>query len=333
LAGPLLEVAGRGSLLVDGLAFDAAGGDAIRSTLGGTVRIIGVDIRRATGNGVSIAGAKIAEILGSTIQDVGLDAVFFAEAQRVLVRGNHVRDAGLYAGLRPALAAINAHRTESATVEGNLVERSAYIGIRFGGDARIRRNAVLQSCLSLSDCAALYTWRNDAEDRRPHSEVTGNLVIGVQGDTSVKLGVNDWFAGIYLDEFSNDITVEGNVVVGVNQGIYLHNAWDVAVRGNLVAARERTLIDAGERLPVGRTPNRMAGNDEQRGDFDARLVDPQGRVRPAALGELADVEVFAAGTAAAARRCSSATAVIPAAGARQPGGVPAAAFRGVLHCR
>lgn len=336
--GPLLEVTGRGSLVLQGLALTAAGGDAVRSTLNGEVRIEGVDIRRAVGNGVSIAGARSAEVVRSTIEDVGLDAVFFAEVRRVLVRGNVVRNAGLYAGLRPALAAINAHRTDAATVEDNLVERSAYHGIRFAGDALIRRNTVVQSCLLLSDCAALYTWRRNATDVRPHSKVTGNLVIGVAGDTSVKLGVNDWFVGIYLDEFTSDVEVSGNVLAGVNQGIYLHNAWAVDVRGNLVAARLRTLIDAGERLPAdpARTPNRMAGNDELLGDYDAR---PRRAASASADGsdEPPEVDIVAAGRGStAALRCDTAAlaAWVASAGARAAAdAATGAAFGTVRLCR
>lgn len=338
--GPLLEVTGKGSLVVEGLAFDAAGGDAIRSTLDGTVRIAGVDIRRAVGNGLAIAGARSAEVQGTTIEDVGLDAVFFAEVRRVLVRGNLVRNAGLYAGLRPALAAINAHRTDAATVEDNVVERSAYHGIRFAGDALIRRNTVVQSCLLLSDCAALYTWRRNATDVRPHSVVTGNLVLGVAGDTSVKLGVNDWFVGIYLDEFTSDVEVSGNLLAGVNQGIYLHNAWGVEVRGNLVAARQRTLIDAGERLPPdpARAPNRMAGNDELLGDYDARLrAGGAAAVRTGATGAAPDVDIVVAGRAAAAGlRCDATPAALvdwAASRARAADTAPVAAFRQVRLCK
>lgn len=336
--GPLVAVLGRGSLLVQGIALDAAGGDALQVALDGTVRVDGVDIRRASGNGVAVAGARQAEVSGSIIEGTGLDGVFFAEAQRVVVRGNVVRNAGSYAGLRPALAAINAHRTDSAIVEDNVVERSAYHGIRFAGDARIRRNTVSQSCLLLSDCAAIYTWRRNADDRRPHADVTGNVIMGVQGDTAVKLGVNDWFVGIYLDDFSSDISVEGNVVAAVNQGIYLHNAQDVVVRSNVVAARQRTLVELAERLPAepGRlAPNRLSGNDEMQGDFDARLVDAQGRVRPAAPGQPMNVEVFAvgAGQVGQAMRCEPAGAVAGLRGARMPDGLPVAAFNAVRRCR
>lgn len=281
-AGHLVQIKGRGSVSVVGVDFDAAGGDAINVHLDGSVAIKNVDIRRANDNGISILGANNAYVISSTISDVGLDGIFFAETKSVFVKQNRVTNAGLYGGPRPSLAAINAHRTESATIEENIVENSAYHGIRFSGNARIRRNYVNQSCLLLSDCAAIYTWRRNAADRRPHSEIIGNLIVGVSGDTSVKLGVNDWFAGIYLDEFSNDILVESNIISGVNQGIYLHNAYNNEVRNNVVRAFKKTLIDAADKskFPVGSNISNVThSNSERLGSFATVISDHTGKLK------------------------------------------------------
>jgi parallel beta-helix repeat protein len=293
-SGHLLTVSGRGSVTVAGIDFDAAGGDAIYTHLDGVVTIKDVGIKRAVGNGIAITGARNAFIVNSDISDVGLDAIFFAETKRAFVRRNRLTNAGLYAGPRPSLAAINAHRTESATIEENIVENSAYIGIRFAGDARVRRNYVSQSCLYLSDCAALYTWRRNAQDRRPHSEIVGNLIDGAKGDTSVKLGVNDYFAGIYLDEFSNDVLVADNLMVDVNQGIYLHNAYNNEVRNNVVRARLKTVIDAADKakLPAATdTANTVASNSERLGSYGVTLVDPNGNKQSFSFDELPHVEI------------------------------------------
>jgi len=280
LSGHLLQVAGKGSISIVGIDFDAAGGDAIHSRIDGIISIKEVGIRRSSGNGIAIWGGRSAYVIASTIQDVGLDAIFFAETKRVFVRRNQISNAGLYGGPRPSLAAINAHRTDSATIEENVVENSAYHGIRFAGDARIRRNYVSQSCLLLSDCAAIYTWRRNPTDRRPAAEVIGNVIVGAQGDTTVKLGVNDWFAGIYLDEFSNNILVDSNVVVGVNQGIYLHNAYDNQVRNNVIRALKKTLIDAADSTKFPATislGNSVHSNSERLGPYSAAILEASGK--------------------------------------------------------
>lgn len=293
-AGNLLQVTGRGSVTVAGVDFEAAGGDSINFRIDGIATVKQVNIRRGVGNGISIAGAKAAYVVSSLIEDVGLDAIFFAETKRVFVRRNKVSNAGLYGGPRPSLAAINAHRTSSATIEENIVEDSAYHGIRFAGDARIRRNYVARSCLLLSDCAAIYTWRRNAVDVRPHSEVIGNLVMGASGDTTVKLGVNDWFAGIYLDEFSSNILVAGNLIVAVNQGVYLHNAFGNVVRNNVVRAIKKSIIDAADltKFPNGKyVSNDVKQNSERLGDFAALIVDSTGKPKGFEFGDTFRVEL------------------------------------------
>lgn len=275
-AGTLVEISSRGTfgVGVTGLVLEAAGGDALLVHVEGPVRVAGNLVTHAWGNGISVAGAALAEVESNTVADAGLDGLFFAEVRRAVVRGNRITDAGLWAGPRPSLAAINAHRTNSAVIEKNVVDGAAYHGIRFSGDAQVHGNIVARACRLLSDCAGLYTWRRGPDDVRPHSDVSGNVVFDVQGDTSVKLGVNDWFTGIYLDDHSNDVTVTGNVVVGANQGIYLHNAWANDVRGNVVRAALKTLIDASDpkRVPrVLQAPNRLADNDERQGRFSVVL--------------------------------------------------------------
>lgn len=270
---PLLAVVGgRGSLTVRGLVFDAAGGDAINVRLDGVVTIEDVAIRRAYGNGIAVAGARQALVQRNRIEDVAQDAVFFAEVRRAEVRGNTVTGAGMYVsgGPRPVLAAINAHRTDASVIEDNQVDRSAYHGIRIAAAAQVRNNQVLHSCLRLSDCAAIYTWRRNVDDRRPPSEISGNVIMGVAGDTSVKLGVNDYFVGIYLDEFSNDVRVERNVIVDANQGIYLHNAYGNTVVGNTVAVRGKPKIDAADAKQLGamaERPNGWRDNLERSGNY------------------------------------------------------------------
>lgn len=243
---PLLQVTGTGNLKLEGVQLFGAGADALRVHLDGQATVTRTTVRWAAGNGMTFIGLQQVQVQDSTVQQTGLDGIFFAEVRRAEVRDNRVLDAGMHLAPGPALAAINVHRTDAALVQGNLVQRSAYHGIRFAGDARVEGNLVLDSCLLLSDCAGIYTWRRHAEDVRAEAWVTGNVVAGVRGDTSVKLGVNDWFVGIYLDNYSNHVTVSDNLVVDANQGIYLHDAWQVRVHNNVVRAALRPLVNAAD---------------------------------------------------------------------------------------
>lgn len=260
LLRPLLSVEGRGSVEIEGLQLLAAGTDALRVAVSGAVAIRGLRITHAAGDGIHVEGAASLSVEDTQISGTGRDGIFVQAVASAVVRGNRVQDAGLLLAPSPAFGAINLHGARSAVVERNLVERAAYIGIRFAGSARIAGNRVEDSCLVLSDCGAYYSWRRDHADRRGPVLLVGNLAlrVGQGGDTSVKLGVNDWFAGIYLDEWTREVEVVDNLIVGANQAIYLHNAFDNTVDGNLVVgarvADYLDLVDATLRPQLASRP-------------------------------------------------------------------------------
>lgn len=244
-AQALLQIHGTAGVAVRGIDMVAAGGDALTVRSDGEVDIADVNVRHAAGNGVAVAGARRARIAGVTVASTGADGVFFAEVAFAEVLDSRVADAGRLHGPGPALAAINAHRTGAARIRGNSVERSGYIGIRVGGDAVVASNRIVDSCLSLSDCAAIYTWRRGPGDVRAPVRIESNFVWRVHGDTSVKTSVNDYFSGVYLDEWTRHADVRGNVLVDVGQGVYMHNSFANTAEDNLVlGARHVDTLDA-----------------------------------------------------------------------------------------
>ncbi|MFM9435793.1 parallel beta-helix repeat protein [Janthinobacterium sp. CG_23.3] len=242
--GDLLLISGRGSVVVDSVEFDGAGADGLKINIqDGPVKVNNIMSRHSVGNGISVWGAITAEVTNSKIEDTGLDAIFFAESLNATVKKNVILNAGLYQGPNPNLAAINAHRTVSATVTENFIDRAGYIGIRVSGAAKVQGNILQSTCLNLSDCGAIYTWRRNIDDLRPLTEISGNVIKNVDGDISVKRWLNDWFVGIYLDDYTKNVSVDGNIIINAGQSIYLHNAENNFVKNNYsVASRVYNLI-------------------------------------------------------------------------------------------
>lgn len=231
---PLVEINGDSGISISQLRLASAGGTALFIHADAFVQVKDSVIEHAGRNGMHVIGSTYAIIENNTITDTGTDGIFFAEARRVFVKGNTLRRIGLWGPPKSALAAINAHRTARALIENNLVDGAAYIGIRFSGDAQVRRNVVLRACQVLSDCGAIYTWRRDVNHVEPPCDISHNTVIGVNGDTSVRYSMVDFFSGIYLDDFTRDVDVVDNMVVDAAQGIYVHNAVRNKVVGNRV---------------------------------------------------------------------------------------------------
>jgi hypothetical protein len=262
---PLVDISGAAAVSIQQWHLVDAGADAIKIHTDAFVQIRDVHIERAARNGISVAGSRYAIVENNRIEDTGTDGIFFAESAKVFVRGNTVLRAGMWGPPKLALAAINAHRTERAVIDDNLVDTSAYIGIRFSGDAQIRRNIVLRSCRVLSDCGAIYTWRRGISHRPPPCEISHNTVLDVGGDTSVQfIGINI-FAGIYLDNMTRDTTVADNLVVDAMQS-FLSNSGshNRALNNRLIGSRGEPFLMELAKVrftPDERLENEVTGNE------------------------------------------------------------------------
>ncbi len=243
---PLLRIRGNGSTMVEGLNLDFAGDSAVEILVKGSAVVRNMTILAPARHGIEVKSASSFHAMDNRISFAGEDAIFIGTADRANVLRNTIRDTSMLEPMQHAVGAINVVRAKVAMVSQNRVDRSAYVGIRFGEGAEISSNLVVASCLALSDCAGIYTWQSSAaNDRRP-SQVLGNVVAGVVGNDEVKLGYRVWAAGIYLDDFTSAVVVSNNVIASSRQGIYFHNAFQNEVRSNVIAGSS----DAGLFLNV-----------------------------------------------------------------------------------
>jgi hypothetical protein len=109
-------------------------------------------------------------------------------------------------------------------IERNWVMRSGYGGISFpGGKSTIRNNYVIDSCLILSDCGAIY------QPIVASFEISKNIVNRAWGNIdSLPSGMNTTklsaFKGncIYLDNYSGVGSVLSNILVDCDRGVFIH---------------------------------------------------------------------------------------------------------------
>jgi parallel beta-helix repeat protein len=231
---PLLTVEGQGSIAIDGLRLEHSGGDALAINVSGSAAVSGVEVQDSYRNGVVITGASYGVVQDSLIRGTGQDGVLLKGVKQAVISRNRLYKVGLLGYPQSTVAAINAHGTQAAVIDRNWIDGTGYVGIRHMGGAKVTSNVVLNTCQNLSDCAGIYTWRRSYAHVTPPCLIAGNLVLNVSGDKSVKFGVNDWFVGIYLDEYTRDVRVVGNILAGVSQGIYLHNAVGNEIIDNLL---------------------------------------------------------------------------------------------------
>lgn len=258
---------------------------------------------------------------GSRVRAGGWSSVMTRQTSDVLIEDNVILDSGLAGRASGSSAAIIANG-ERNVVSRNLIWRAANAGINFANKEgnRVVDNVVLQPCLRMTDCGGIYTWTGHSPSlatrkRVSRALVKDNVVLGGASnlDGTGGRGRNQT-VGIYLDEMSGGVTVQGNVVAGTENGIFLHNAQFNDVVGNTVRSVSHASVMGSMTLPDGDVlrGNRMRGNfllarPPSRGDDEVfafkwlKREDPSSLFRGADANEVQDNVVLKAGSEGQAR--------------------------------
>ena len=241
-----VELENRSHVVIDGLAVAGAGqGFNLRAARG--IQLRNVLVADITNNGVDAADSINVSVDSSTFLRIGANAIdgggrISGDSVGLIVRNNLVRDSGVLMQGEQVLslprlvfAAILAAR--DATVTGNVVINSGYIGIRVRGGSRVEDNFIFGACSVLDDCAAIYAW-NDAG-----VTIRGNTVLRSRGYLpGMPRGMPTAAQGIYFDESMRSSLIEHNTVIDTDNGIQLHIAYGNTLRGNLLYANRSSQI-------------------------------------------------------------------------------------------
>ena len=258
-------VAADGTTALHLSGFDIVGAavDGVSCERCSQVQLDDVHIEHTGRDGLNLSYSQDVSVSKVRVALAGRDGINLYRAARVIVLGSQVTDSGTGGWPQSSRAAINGTWSSDMQVRDNTIRRSGYIGIRFNQRSRVQQNEVIDSCLALDDCGAIYGWAGN--DGIPlDSDVSSNLVRGVLGN---HVGSPDSYtlaAGIYLDDLSKGVAVHNNTVLDAERGLMLHNASSNVLDGNLVAmVRSYALVIAtdhrlaqGELMPA----NRITGN-------------------------------------------------------------------------
>jgi parallel beta-helix repeat protein len=150
-------------------------------------------------------------------------------------------------------------RGKHATIQGSTFSKIGYNAIKSTGpDARIVENRIDTFCLSMSDGGGIYL----SGKKVAGSLVEGNTIYGKAPPDPEKGVYLQVEAGIYLDEHSNRCRIAGNRVSGSGRGIFLHNASDNILSGNVVSGSRFHAISLSEDAAAPGTlrRNNVVGN-------------------------------------------------------------------------
>lgn len=241
-----------GAVQLKNLQFVEPRGDAVYINHATTINAAGLNVARAGGRGIvvynSTGGTATAHgaLDGIAVTDTVERSIELAgDSTRYLdLKNSSVLNAGkdYFAWSAVALG-------EGSNATNNTISNSSYIGIVGAKDNTISGNTVINSCLQFDDCGGIYTigrayaypgsTPNTVGVYKVGSTITGNFVIGVPyasaRDRSDGLPDNpngSATKGIYLDDYTTDVKVDGNFVTGEDYGVMLHFARNITVSNN-----------------------------------------------------------------------------------------------------
>jgi parallel beta-helix repeat protein len=215
--------------------------------------VLGVDIANASTNGIVNSGGSGLLVDGTSVRNSRHDAItvrWGGGGERI--KNSRIDASGNLGMPTNAHAAINLVLSDGASVTGNTITNTGYIGIRFFRNATVSGNTVDTACLVLTDCGGIYA---QALDMLPlNSRVDGNTIKNVNRDQQLA-----W--AIQIDDYANGVIVTNNTMDGNANGVMLHNAFNIAVVGNSFTRNQRTHIQMqeGNSTPIVRS-NLVAGN-------------------------------------------------------------------------
>lgn len=181
--------------------------------------------------GISVLDAPRVSVQGATVVGAGRSGIVLREVLDARVTASKVTDTGGFARADDTDGAI-AVFGQGAVVSGNLVDRSASVGIRFGNrpGTVVEDNTVFSSCMRFTDCGGIYTWTASspaAPDTAyvARGTVRRNVIVGARSNQEgCGFSCANLAVGIYLDELSSGVTLANNIISDAEVGIGLHNA-------------------------------------------------------------------------------------------------------------
>jgi len=261
-----IDAAGRQYTIFDGI--DVRYVDTavnMRSATGVTVRKLRIE--DTSGLGIDAGGGTNNIVENNVISRTGGDAITgvdyglpmsvgmkisnnVIDQSGVLVSGNKLLSLPSSSG-----AAIRAGY--QATVTGNTVTNSGWLGIWVVARSSVRDNHVKGACVVQDDCGGIYT--NGADNR---SVIANNIVESSRGaiDGKPLIAGFSQAQGIFLDDLTSNVTVTGNTVMYNDYGIQLHNAANNVIEGNKLYGNRRAQLWLQEQTTRTRASGDIYGN-------------------------------------------------------------------------
>ena len=172
--------------------------------------------------GIEIGNMKNSRILNNDIRRIGMSL-------------DHGGSAGISIGMFA-----NTHTpNDGCEISGNRIKHVGYNGIfaHFSQNLLVSNNVIDSCMLCLSDGGGIYFGYNPyAYPTFKNNRIVGNIVTNIIGNTDGTIHnlPYPWRHGIYLDDGTGYVTVQGNTVINSGSGVFLHGGHHNTVLDNVL---------------------------------------------------------------------------------------------------
>jgi parallel beta-helix repeat protein len=193
-------------------------------------------------NGIFAEQTSYLTINNNTFSDINNNAIAMHwEQDNFIISNNTISNIGILPGMGasddvsydavhiPTSNTVNSN----SVVENNLIQHVGHTGIQMQGRGiTVKNNIISDFGLVKADVGGIYTTRVNT------STISNNIILN--SNYSIEgIGTNNnaWMQGIYLDDYSHDITISGNTVYNIlGDGIGVQSSQNIEVSNNTVFA-------------------------------------------------------------------------------------------------
>ncbi|HEY3444985.1 MAG TPA: right-handed parallel beta-helix repeat-containing protein [Myxococcales bacterium] len=235
ISGPsdCLAISNSPGVTVQGLSVAHAGGTGVTDSSNRS-RFNRVDVHHVKKHGFDLTGPFVVD--ESSVSFTGSQGLTGGwpggtQPSDSVIESSRFTDIGTALGPRFVGAAIMVLEGTPVrlTIRNNYLARLAYIGTYSAAGTLIEGNTMEDFCLLADDCGGIYV-----SDRCPGQTIRGNILrratANLEGKPPSRGAYN--VSGIYLDDYSRNMVVEGNVVSETDMALMLHDAHDNVFSNN-----------------------------------------------------------------------------------------------------
>lgn len=227
----LVVARGASDVVFDGIVFEKCRRTALRFKDCERMTVRACIVRNTCSWGVDVDGGHDCRVVGCDLYDLGEGGVkLTGGSEKTLEVGNHVAEnchvhhyGQVLHNYREGIALYGTGNR----AEHNLIHHSAHTGVFFrGNDHYVGYNVLHDLCQFNDDAGAIYVWQMSWAKR---GGVIEHNVIHAIGKKTYPNNTE----GIYLDDYSAEVRVEGNLVNRASRGLHAGGGQSHAVQGNV----------------------------------------------------------------------------------------------------